>query len=97
MVDSWKIFYKDLKTFSYEDGTPDQAPDDGVLLIVQKGTNIEPDEVIVQGGEFYFFKDNKWQQVYDLIKQQDDWLIGVLVSNEEWYKAKMEAILYATN
>lgn len=98
-VVKWKIWYDNGETFSSEEGTPEKAPLDGILIIVQKGDHIEEGEHILNGGECYRFVD-KWYQgdKTDLEKWlQEDFplLMGRLTDQQTWRQAKQEAIRYA--
>ena len=66
----WRIFYSDGSTFSSEDGTPHEAPIDGVVCIVY------PDEmvgrVIMHGWDWYYWVD-----------EVDPWVSPDGMENEE--------------
>jgi len=53
----WKIFYGDKTTFSYKDGTPNQAPAFNVICIVQKDPNTK--RSIMHGWDWYYFNDTE--------------------------------------
>lgn len=68
----WRIFYSDGRTFSNEDGSAKEAPDEGVICIVY------PDElvgrVIMHGWDWYYWVDehDPWvgpETIYEEINQ----------------------------
>ncbi len=85
---NWKIFYNNNFTFSSSDGIPSDAPSIGVLLIVQKGDDLDEWDYILHSSDFYKWNDNKWIL-------SDNGLEGSLVDQKEWRQAKVEAINYA--
>jgi hypothetical protein len=53
----WKLYYSDGSTFSYEDGTPDQAPRYGLLIVTQ---NLHGRQEMLFNQNFYFHVDGEW-------------------------------------
>ncbi len=51
----WKVFYIDGKTFSNEDGNPEDAPGGGVLAIAQEDSEVGV--LIHQSNDFYIFDE----------------------------------------
>lgn len=95
METEWKIFYDNKESFSSEDGSPEEAPTNDVLLIVQKGDHIQEGEHILNGGEGYRFFEGKWQQGYNIENWAKPFLLGKLVNQKTWRQAKQDAINYA--
>lgn len=58
-VKGWRIWYDDETTFSSEDGSPEDAPVDGVLIIIEyfdDGT-----KRITQGMDYLYWNGEGWQ------------------------------------
>ncbi len=70
----WKIFYdaRDL-TYSCSDGSPEDAPTDGVVAIVEKREN---KTVNVLTGDYYFWTGENWVTGHQADLER--WLRGVL-------------------
>jgi hypothetical protein len=47
----WRIFYDDGSTYSSDDGAWNNAPADGVLVVIEK---VEPDRVLFHSGADYY-------------------------------------------
>ncbi|MHA2066384.1 MAG: hypothetical protein ACXABY_18590 [Candidatus Thorarchaeota archaeon] len=68
----WKIYYDDGTTFSNEEGTPESAPLDGVLCIVEKQDQVQ----VYYGFDFYYWTGENWAAGYQAALER--WLRGVL-------------------
>jgi hypothetical protein len=55
-VESWTVFYADDSTFTSSDGDPEDAPLDGVLVIIDETHGRR----IVQGHDYYAWIDGEW-------------------------------------
>lgn len=84
----WKIFYDDREPFSNEDGSPNDAPIDGILLIVQKGDDLGQWDHILHSSDYYKWDKDRW-----ILSTEG--ITGRTTSFEVWYNAKTEAIEYA--
>ncbi len=58
MTIRWKIWYDDGTTFSSDDGSPEDAPVDGILAILEKRS----DNTIMnhQNNEYYYWTGENW-------------------------------------
>jgi hypothetical protein len=84
----WKIYYADGSTFSHEDGLPEEAPLDGVIVIVDhdkdgiRRYNYDRD--------FYIWLGDRWHCGYQ--REFDTWVrnymkqikYGICVSDEDY-------------
>ncbi len=95
-VVKWKIWYDNRKPFSSDDGSPEKAPLDGILVVVQMREN--GIRQILQTSDYYFFDGKEWRsgQIQDLEKWLRKELPGVKygrqTDDETWQKAKEEAL-----
>ncbi len=80
----WKIWYDNGKTFSSEDGPADEAPLDGVQVIVEKRS--DRDSIVHQGRDYYFWNGENW--VSGDIGSLEKWLRDVLpnLKHGRWSK-----------
>lgn len=89
----FRIYYDGGSTY---DGAPENAPAFGVLVIVQ--VDKEHGRELVQGKDYFVWKDNKWYTV-DFVGMVDylqtpGWkrvLFGRMVNQDEWYKVCRKA------
>ena len=75
----WKIFYDDETTFSSDDGKPEIAPLDGIVVILERYDNKTFN--IIFGHEFYFWNG-------------DCWSYGGLASLERWLRKILPLVKY---
>lgn len=68
----WKIWYDDGTKFSSNDGSPEQAPQDGIQAIVERKEN--GNVGVYEGHEYYWWTG-------------DCWAHGGLNSLERWLRA----------
>ncbi len=75
----WKIWYDDGSTFSSDDGSPEEAPVDGILAILEKLTN----NTILNhhGNEFYYWSG-------------ENWYAGNQASLERWMRVELPALKF---
>lgn len=75
----WKIWYDDGSTFSNEDGTPEEAPVDGILAILEKRAN----NTIMNhhANEYYYWTG-------------ENWFSGNLASLERWLRKELPNLKY---
>lgn len=55
-VTSWTVTYLDGSTFTSDDGPPEFAPPDGVLVIMEYGDVRR----LIQSGDYYFWMGEQW-------------------------------------
>ena len=93
---SWKIFYDDETTFSSNDGKPEQAPKDGVQVIVSLYDNNTFN--ITEGQDYYYWSGDSW--AYGGLPTLEKWVRKELpnlkfsrfTSNKVYQKALKEAL-----
>ncbi len=69
----WRIYYDDGSTFSFEDGPAEDAPLDGVQVIVERFEN--GNVQIHEGCDYYYWTGDCW--AYGAINDLERWLRGV--------------------
>lgn len=90
----WKLFYGDGRTFSSNDGTWDEAPDQNVQLVMvyemKTSAMGRPTRRIYSGCDYYFKDGDEFGQSFDDIKNTR----GV-VKNGKWMptEAEFDAIM----
>lgn len=57
-VKSWTVTYLDGSTFTSDDGPPEAAPPDGVLVIMEYLA--DDARRLVQSGDYYFWLGSQW-------------------------------------
>ena len=76
---TWIIYYDDGSTYSSDDGPPEDAPVDGVQVIMQALS--DGGRRIVQGGDYYWWLG-------------DEWASGALVDLERRLRAAIPSIKF---
>ena len=95
-VVKWTIYYDNDEPFYSDDGSPSEAPTDGILLIIQHRDNGVRE--VLQKGDYYLFCDGEWKcgQLNDLErwlrKELPELKYGRMTDLETWNKAKTEAL-----
>lgn len=72
MANAWRIYYDDGTVFADTDGSPEDAPMDGVQAIVEWKAN--GNVLVLEGHEYYWWTGDCWAQ-------------GGLNSLERWLRA----------
>jgi hypothetical protein len=54
----WRIYYSDGATFSDADGAPEDAPPDGIQVIVQEDERAG--RAYIEGNDFYVWDGERW-------------------------------------
>ena len=75
----WKIWYDDGTPFTSDDGTPQDAPVDGILAILEK----RADNTVMNhhGNDYYYWTG-------------ENWVSGNLASMERWMRRELPAMKY---
>ena len=76
----WKIFYDDREPFSSENGTPEEAPLDGVQVIIQRWSNGVVEKL--HSNDYYFWVNGK------------HWIDGSHVSMLTWMRKAVPCLKY---
>jgi hypothetical protein len=95
----WVVFYDDGSTFSSDDGGPEDAPKDGVLVVVV--SDIATGRTMWHSADYYcWHKEGEWvphnQRGLDRYLSLDDepgiYLAGYSVPNATWQKIYRQAL-----
>jgi hypothetical protein len=63
VIDRWKLYYDDGRTFSSEDGTWNDAPPDGILIVNYWEGGVKH---TLAGHDYYYLKDEAMAETDDL-------------------------------
>ena len=85
----WKLFYGNSKTFSSNNGTWENAPDQDVqiLMVYEKKTDKQgrPTRIVFSGCDFYFKDGNSFGQSFDDISK-----VRGVVKHGKWMNTEAE-------
>ncbi len=91
----WCIFYTDGTTFSSEDGTPEDAPLDGIQVIADK---LDGQPQYLYDRDFYFWTGDSWTHGFQ--RDYECWVRSVarqvkygVVTSEENYNRILREVL----
>lgn len=83
----WKFFYGDGSTFSSNDGTMKEAPDQDVqvFMVYEKKTDGQnrPTRIVFSGCDYYFKDGNKFGQSFDDVSK-----VRGVVKHGRWMKTE---------
>lgn len=70
----YKIYYNNGETYSEQNGTPEDAPGLGVIVIVQKHPDTREGSYLQHRADYYIWADSRWWAC-DLFRLWQYWFV----------------------